>query len=581
MTDSAISFDPVFELRWLLLALGISAIIVIWIEWKKPQRFLSARLFAVIIILIAISALLFRPQFARTKTESVILLTEGFSASQADSIFDVYPKAKIISTDFVNFKRAEQLPNANALETVNNQLDFVVGYGLPKAMQDIVGNNKFYHVYSHLPDGLLDIKTPGNVSANQRTEVTGIINNSFKDQQIILEGPGGKEDSVTINQTGIQPFTLSFTPKQKGNFLYAITTHDQKERIPIHVSEKKSLKILFLQLYPTFETRYLKTLLAKDHIIQVRYELSKNVFRFENFNAPSEEFKQVSSTLLKKFDLLIVDTEILQSLSSKELKTIQDEVRTGLGMIVVLNESPLKNKRLKTFLPYGFSAYPTDTAVFHLGGKKINLPAWPVQPEQAAKLMPLLKNKNRVLTGYRYDGFGKIGFQLLQETYRVALEGDSSAYQQIWSSLLERTARTSATNSRLKIISSVPVFPDEPVEIEVISNDESPSLFVDSVRVSLIENTAIDGVWTAKVWFDKTGWHELQVNDESTQHLYVSEANSLKSVENFNRILRTTQNIPELPTKRELIREYKPVPSLIFFLIFLLAAGFLWLVPKI
>ena len=83
------------------------------------------------------------------------------------------------------------------------------------------------------------------------------------------------EDSVSFTQQGNHDFTLSLTPKQSGLFVYSVVIEDDgksvTQKFPVEVKEEKKLNILFVQNYPTAETRYLKNFLIENgHALAVQ-----------------------------------------------------------------------------------------------------------------------------------------------------------------------------------------------------------------------------------------------------------------------------------------------------------------------
>src|SRR5688572_32592634 len=107
-------------------------------------------------------------------------------------------------------------------------------------------------------------------------------------------------------------------------------------------------------------------------------------------------------------------------------------VKNGMGTIVLFNENPSERQKVNIF-PFSFKSHASDTAHIQIGNAII-LPAWPVIPAPAESIIPVVRNKNRILSGYHHFGLGKTGFQLLQETYSLSLKGDSIAYSKLWSS---------------------------------------------------------------------------------------------------------------------------------------------------
>ena len=185
-----------------------------------------------------------------------------------------------------------------------------------------------------------------------------------------------------------------------------------------------------------------------------------------------------------------------------------------------------------------------------------------------------------MLSGYVSSGFGKAGFQLLQETYSVSLKGDSSAYGELWSTLIEQTSR-SRNKNELSIRSAFPVYPDEPIAVEVISDAGPPVLRYQSQQLSVSENALIDDVWESKLWADRAGWQTISTGDSIQQNFYVSEKGSWDALAAANRI-----KINQLKSRSTDHRIFtspgsRAISKWIFYALFLISAGALWIVPKL
>jgi hypothetical protein len=579
MTEPWLSFNPVIDPLWLTIILIASGCFFLFLEWKKPAKYRTLRPVLLLIGCISIAGLLFRPQIRLEKSDSAILLTDNFDRRKADSVINLHPTATLYSLPEINsFNGSKSIESIHELEDIIHNVDFVVGDGLSNSAMDILSGAHFQHIPSGYPEGVIDLRIKNPVIVNRANSIHGSANFLKENQKIILEGPGGKEDSIVLTRKGIQNFFLSFTPKQVGNFLYSFNTPGKSEKLPIQVVEQSSSNILFLQQYPTFETRYLKQMLGKKHNLLFRYELSKNIFRFEKINDPGNEFQRLSESVLTEFDLLILDTDAFQQLGSNEVKAIKNSVRNGLGVIFLFNDQP--GKSVRSFLPFNVGPHRSDTAHFQLSSKKIVLPTWPLEIKSG--VTPSVKNKSRILSGYTNDGFGKIGFQLLQETYRLSLEGDSLSYINIWNDLLEKVVRTKQEAFKINVNNTFPIYADEPITIEIIANEDFPKLIVDSVAIPLAEDPIIDGLWKTKIWFDKPGWQNIQVEGYASETpVYVSPDTEWNSLSSANTI-RRTQRVSATDKKTNKVQlSYSPVNPVVFYLMFLFCFSTLWLLPKV
>jgi hypothetical protein len=282
---------------------------------------------------------------------------------------------------------------------------------------------------------------------------------------------------------------------------------------------------------------------------------------------------------LHEFDLLIIDGDVLKTLGRAETDALSRSVKNGMGTIVLFNENP-SGRRKVNILPFSFKPHASDTA--HIASENaIVLPVWPVIPTAGESIIPVVRNKNRILSGYHHFGLGKAGFQLLQETYSLSLKGDSIGYSKLWSSLIEQTSRSNENKSAISLQTTFPVFAEDPVMVQIISSTAEPKLFYQEQEIPLQENVLVDDVWTTKLWTDRPGWHKLMTNDSAQFDFYVSENNEWRSLDIANRIRQTELLSSRPPTAFTSTETFKDPPQWIFLVLFLTTAGFLWIAPKL
>jgi hypothetical protein len=357
--------------------------------------------------------------------------------------------------------------------------------------------------------------------------------------------------------------------------------------LPVKVLAEKPLKILILQDYPTAEIRYLKNFLSdRTHEITLRYQLSRNVYRYEYANTAQRRIDRLDTKLLNDFDLMIIDSDAFQKLSVMERRQLLESIRNGLGMIVHFNDVPSKVKGLKEFSSISFASMKQDTPYADVGrNKAVMLKTLGESVVSSPEIQATLKsNDGRVFSGYSSQGVGHVGFQLIAETYGFAAEGKSEVYSLLWSELLERTSRVHQHPFRIRVHSRDPIYVNEPVEVEIVSAFDVPSLKADGVSVPLTEDVLIDNRWLGTMWFNETGWHSLRIDQDSTGvDVFIHDKDSWVSrrVSNQQHENRIRQSLVGATNVNNAIAFAKPVPAWIFFISFLIAAGFLWLAPKL
>lgn len=589
MTSSWLTFNPVFPLWAIaLLTLPIFAFFI-WREIKRPHKFLLARIIAQLLVLISILGLLIQPSYREQQTESsILLLTPSYDKLKVDSLLKVNSSFKIIRMkEAKTYANSEVLTSYHNLAKIGRDIKIVTGQGLPEYALELLKQKDFKFIPAPFPHGVTELSIPKQTVVNKRSTVKGIFN-AFGKTKLKLIGPAGGEDSVTFNSSGQFPFDLSFKPKLSGLFLYELSIQDGAsttlEKLPLEVMPEQKQKILILEKFPTAEVRYLKNYLTeKGHSLALRHQISKTDFKYEFANLNSTRIDRLTPEVGETFDLIFIDDKVLAEFSASEKNYLESAVQNGLGVVILSDDFSEKDKTFKRLLPIKTKQLATDTIQLRLGHSKLyTIPFVPVEIAPNASIQPILQHKGRVLSGYLYSGAGKVGFQLLTETYRISLEGNEDDYAFIWSDLIERTARSKNEMFKISLVNDFPYYSDEPLTLDIISSGTQPSLYENNNSIPLEEDVIIDDYWHGKSWAGKPGWNKLITQDSTQFNYFVSNENEWRSLRLVNQIkANMLVQSSDSGTNDSIQFIHQPIPILIFFLIFLFASGFLWLAPKI
>jgi hypothetical protein len=589
MTDQALTVHPLLDGWWFIAILALMGIYILWKEYKREIRFRILRIMAAFLVLASVAALFLRPALKTEKQLSIALLTRGYTKTQADSLYSTNNDLKFYSMpDAAPYSRATKLASANEITSLAKEIKVVVGNGLPAFSWKQLKSSAY--ISGDSPTGVTAIYLPEPVYKNRESILQGkYAMTTTGNITLALKSPAGMEDSVTLSGAGMHSFKLAFTPRQAGNFLYELIIREagqtQAEPLPVIIQQDTPCKTLFLQQQPTFENQYLKSFLAaRNHSVVLRSQLSKSVFRYEYINHPSVQINVLSQKTVSGFDLVIVDSETLQSISAAEIKALEGAAQNGLGLLVLMHEQPVNNRNITTFIPWKTVSLKTDTTGITLAsGKTTSLTVAPfVFAESTSSVQSILQNKRGVLAGYRYTGTGKVGFQLLQNTYPLVLQGDTISYSKLWSPVLEQIARSRSVANSIVIKSPFPIYSRQPIDIELTSMGATPVLQDDSTALPLAENVRIDNIWHATTWAGNPGWHTLAANDSVQLPYYVSAENAWRSLQAANLIkLSQLRSINKKEVSDSTYTTYTPVTPLIFFIMLLISLGFLWLAPKL
>lgn len=578
MNEIGLNFEPLFPFGLVLAFFFVVLSFLFWLELKKKQKLVTYRFVALLLMAISVIGLVLRPSFSSEQKQGVILLTRGYDKGKVDSVLKLTPDLKIVST-----KSAEPFPKSQSLSASSldrNNIKYIFGEGLPEYSFEEFSHPSFDFLPAPFPEGIVELKVP-EVFSDRTNSLSGIFHAEHR-TKLKLIGPTGPEDSTLLDKKK-NSFALSFIPKQPGLFIYYLVSENSlgqktSERLPIEVNSATKLRVLLLQDFPSIEFRHLKSFLTESgHSLVVRTRVSKTNFIEEFINMPRSQVKNISAELLNSFDVLLADSKTIENLAVYEKSILAHAIQNGLGFMIV----PYTPSREHEFYSIVGKRISTDTARFRIRNKSYVLPALPLDIKVEYSVKSIFKNRKRILAGYRLLGAGKIGFQLLQETYRLRQEGNGSDYATMWSTLIEKISRRKTKNFELKLTAYFPYYMDEPIPFAVISSGKTPELFADGIKIPLREDVIIDDYWHGKTWAGNPGWHQLRATDSATLNYFVhqpSEWSSLRAAYST----KQTQIACDRPSQKQApFTEHRLVPPLVFYIIFLFASGFLWLMPKI
>lgn len=583
MIEGGISIHPIFPV-WAILIVGIFLLaFLIWKEVNRKMKFLRWRIISVIILLLSLAGLFLQPAAQRgVSSQGVVLLTPNYKKEIADSLRRANDQLTFIRTP-----DAASYPGATKVVALSEQPElnvrFVLGDGVP--YYAIRKGVRFQYFKGEPPTGIIQLVNLPVFKVNQVNFISGMFYAKSK-SKIKLISPAGVEDSVTYSIGGLHNFTFSFKPQQSGLFVYTVDVQDGNEvlsqKLPVEVAPNEKLNVLVIQNFPTSEVKYMKNfLIEQGHRLVVRSQLSKNNYRYEYANHADVRVDRLSPDLLNSFDLLITDNESLESFNNADKRMLEVAVENGLGVVQLFNS--INKKNTNEFLSLPIKDFPKDTVQLHLDNAVYTLSTWPLSIN--SNNTSILQTKNRVLSGFIDRGAGKIGFQFLQETYRLILQGKQLEYSLIWSPLLERSARFKNQPTKIQLENTFPIYPDEPIALNVIATKADVRLNADGIALPLREDVVIDNYFHGKTWAGKHGWHQYTLADDAvTKNYYVSDEHEWQSLRRAQQQkaneLVSHSDTTRIPSDQS-SKEEKPISLLLFFITFLLSAGFLWLVPKL
>ncbi len=552
----------------------------IWKEWSFPlkSKFYLHVLIA-LVSLISLAMLALKPMLSTSvKTNPGVLLTENYAKERLDSLKKEYRNLKVISYK-VNKPIGEVLDAISPL--------FILGKGLQSFDFWQLKNIPSMYIGAAIPKGIIKLNYRKELVVGDELVVRGIYKSSQEGHRLLLADSSGNEiDSVLMNFNQGFGFELTAGVKVKGNYVYTIFEKDSlgditsREPLPIRVLPREKLKILMVNSFPTFESKYLKNFLAEaEHELIVRSQLTKGKFKFEYFNTERSPFYSFSKKLVAPIDLMIIDADSYVNLSIKSLQTIEEAMRgSGLGIFILPNDSFFQNPVKTSNLEFLRQKSP-----------KINLDKWPRLSlekypyvyKDNFRLEEVHRSNEMILTAYRRKGKGRIGTTVIKNSYQVLLEGNSEAYRQLWTetinALSKRKESSAVWNSNTEF-----AFEDEPFSFEIRTSKENIQVVSENGSIPLMQDPDIRELWSGIAYPRDTGWKSIRLKNDSASTLdfYVMDSTKWKSISAYKTKAENKRQFNSIVDAPAIKKVSIPINQLWFFLVFILGLGYLWFAPK-
>ncbi len=560
----------------------ILLIIFIWKEWRVSgnRRFLI-KSFLAFLAIASLALVTLKPfRLVEAEENKVIILTPGYNENQLDSLQKNTKNLKIIRYEPGEpiFKEKDKITSA-----------FILGHGIPSFdLWQLDGiSSKFLSGES--PDGVLKLNYKQENLIGKTLSIQGKYKNSKNGTKLFLEGPAGRNlDSILLKNSGVQNFSLSTTLKAKGNFLYALVEKDnsgnviRSNPVPVKVKDRKLLKILVLNAFPTFETKYLKNFLSElGNEVIVRSQLTRGRFKFEYFNTEPLPVNSLSEEILENFDLLIIDAIELKNMAGQTQNILKRAVKEqGLGIFIQPDLNFLNTPGKFTELNFTSNK---NSKVNLAEFPEVSVETYPFILDDELSLLTIHESNAKIISGYKKLRNGQIGSSVFQNTYKLLLNGNSEAYQALWSQLMERLAKAENPVSQWNSDSFMAI-KNEAFSFKVRTSLQDPEIKEEKQNeIPIKADIDIPTLWEGNVYPREEGWQYLATNQDSTSGFYyytgnIKDWSLLKAQETIQENMRYFNS--ELK-ENQLQKVQQPLNLIWFYIIALLSLGFLWLEPKI
>jgi hypothetical protein len=592
--------DKIYSIIFLALLLSFLIFKEIGRKNKSNLIFrLSASILAIVSLLFILFPLKYDRKVSLSNSTIAILLTDGYSKDSLEK----YKGASLFSTDLAITKKDNKVQYIhNIAYFLTSKPDYqtlhIFGYGLESdELKSLKNKNLIFHPTA-LKNGVSSISWPEKIRSGEQLLVQGKYNNTSRPEvKLILQGLGTNLDSVTIRKDTWNNFELKCIPKHLDKAVYSLIALADKdtlsrEKLPVIVKERESMRILILASAPDFENKFLKNWLAQQgYSLSVRTSISTAKYNTEFLNSRKNDLNRINTTLLNDFDILIGDMSELSRLSKLENQAVQNQVNQGMGLIIKADASESGNGFYRKAFPIreNKQAIPKTIKLTwegHSALKAILQGSSSIEILAQAGTQSLVKNeRGNILTNSKLFGQGKILMTVITDSYTWMLGNQEEDYSSLWSYILQKAARKKENTESLAVHFLPVINKDTGIEIQTETGNIS-RFQIKGKRIALKQHSLMSFQETGSFWAAESGWQSFQFENTDSNWFYVFDEKAWTVVKASEK-LKNTQNFIEqsaekITTGNEAVQVYEDtIHPIWFYILFILCCTYLWLEVKL
>ncbi len=351
-----------------------------------------------------------------------------------------------------------------------------------------------------------------------------------------------------------------------------------------------------LDAAPSFELSSLRRWLALgDAVVIHRTAVSSGIYQQEFINTKETGVRTITGSLLRRFDLVIVDQRSLTMLNRGERRSLRRAVaQDGLGLLILadadLEAASLGQSDRTFFMDAGWITFPELEGravrprwIDGASPSSVPLPSDPATLEQRfGQAVVIRDGAGGVLAQVASRGAGKVALLTGVETVRWQRHGMNEAYAGFWNRLLSSVTRDPPGVDRWRLIPSAPALVDEQLLLEG-RLDSAPSHVAITTPSGTVDSVFLarsgEAAWNSgRYWPREPGWHRIGLS--RGEHLfYVYDINAWQAagaVRRSDATRRATLGFTA-NTRATTTQTPQPVPLGWIYGMFLFAVSLLWL----
>ena len=407
------------------------------------------------------------------------------------------------------------------------------------------------------PGRVRELRWKAVVRQGEMQRVTGQIRSNSK-QLLRIQYGSQTLDSLMLTQ-GNNSFTLQFPVFSRGRTQTELVLDRQPlDTIRFYGRPTAPLLVQFVLNNPDFESKTLAEWLGKQgHSVQVSTTLATNVRSRVDINdsqkGPNRKPDVIITDPANTADALvrnaIADGKAVLFINLINPVTDVTAINRSLGtrwqIRKISGQETVSAGNNMTAHPYQFTGRPNQFAV----------PGYPVAMQQTA---------------------GRVAVSLLNETFPLALSGDSVAYSRIWSAIVARLQPVEKNN----VLVNAPLFSGLPASIYI----NNPTVNTSTLRVGtdtthLIQSPLNRQSATGTILTKQTNW--LTIQDSLAVYVEPTTRNNPAAARQIVSQYMLAHSKYQFASTGFTHRTDEAMPGWVWLTLFLLCLTALWVEPKV